>query len=172
MNNEILIVFILRFARELRNQGVKISPMDSADAIKALSLFENLNKKKIYIILRAIFVKRFEDYAIFDSLFHKLYSEIMEEVDIENEEILDILEISDREPPLGMEGKSEDDTRFNFKFMYSPYESRSKRYLRNSKYSDVINLRRSLKTLIKLLATYRGLRYWSERKGYINISPP
>jgi uncharacterized protein with von Willebrand factor type A (vWA) domain len=169
MNNEILITFILRFARELRNRGVKVSPMDSVDAIKALGLFENLNKKKIYIVLRAIFVKRFEDYAIFDSLFYKLYSEIMEEVDIENEEIIDILEISDKEFPFGMEGKSEDDTKFNFKFTYSPYESRSKRSLSNSKHSDVINVRRSLKTLIKLLATYRGLRYWNERKGYIDM---
>ncbi|MDT7886487.1 MAG: hypothetical protein RQ968_03860, partial [Thermoproteota archaeon] len=125
MNTEILITFILRFARELRNQGVKISPMDPVDAIKALGFFENLNKKKIYIVLRAIFVKRFEDYAIFDTLFYKLYSEIIEEADIENEEILDILEISDREFPLGMEGKSEYDTKFNFKFTYSPYESRS-----------------------------------------------
>ena len=109
MNNEILITFILRFARELRDQGVKVSPMDSVDAIKALGFFGNLNKKKIYIILRAIFVKRFEDYAIFDIVFHKLYDTIIEEIEeVKNEEVLTILEILEEEFLLETGEKSEE----------------------------------------------------------------
>jgi len=170
MNNEILITFILRFARELRNYGVKVSPMDSVDAIKALGLFKNLDKRKIYIILRSIFVKRFEDYAIFDIVFHKLYDTIIEEIEeVKNEEVLTILEILEEEFLLETGEKSEEVSKFGYKATYSPYEARLKRKLSNSSHSDVINVRRSLKTLIKLLATYRGLRYWNERKGYIDM---
>jgi len=169
-NNEILIDFVLKFSRELRNYGIKVSPMDSIDAIKALGLFEDINKKKIYTILRSIFVKKFEDYEIFDLVFNKLYNKIIKEIEeVENEEILSNLEILDKESVLFKGGENKDDTMFNFKVIYSPYEFQSKRDLRNSKYSDVINVRKSLKALTKIMATYRGLRYWNEIKGYIDM---
>jgi uncharacterized protein with von Willebrand factor type A (vWA) domain len=167
MSAECLITFVLRFARELRNHGMKVTPTDSVDAIKALGLFENLNKKKIYAILRLVFVKKFEDYEIFDMVFNKLYNRIIE--DIENEETLDNLEILDKESPLNAVENNENDTKFNFRVMYSPYEFQSKRNLRNSKYIDVINLRKSLKSLAKIMATYRGLRYRNEIEGYIDM---
>lgn len=173
MTSDRIITFILGFARALRVSGVKVSPMDSVDAIRALSLFENLNKRKVYSILKAIFVKRFEDYLIFDLLFQMLYNKIMDQKQEEGgeseEEILNALKNLDKEILSQIVESNENNVNLSYKVMYSPYESKAKRELRNREYRDVIYVRRSLRAMTKLLATYRGLRYENTRKGYVDM---
>lgn len=172
MSSEKLITFVLGFARALRFNGVKVSPMDSVDAIRSLMLLENLNRRKIYSILKAVFVKRFEDYLIFDMLFQMLYNKMMEQKQEEgetDEDILNALKTLDKEIIAQIVESNDSNINLSYKVMYSPYESKSKRELRNREYKDVIYARRSLKALTKLLATYRGLRYENTRKGYIDM---
>jgi len=170
MNSNKLIVFVLSIARYLRLKGVKVSPMDSVDALRSLMFFENPSRRLIYSVLKTIFVKRYEDYFIFDSLFQLLYNQIFNQQEEGGEEaIIQSLKALDNIIIEQAMESNQDNINLGYKVMYSPYESKSKRELRIQEYKDVIYVRRSLRLLAKLLATYKGLRYESKRKGLIDM---
>jgi len=59
----------LLFCRSLRERGLAVTPSESVDAIRALSLLDCNDRREVFLSLRSILTSRLEDFPIFEELF-------------------------------------------------------------------------------------------------------
>ncbi|MEI7706266.1 MAG: hypothetical protein WCK73_16910, partial [Deltaproteobacteria bacterium] len=65
---------IVEFARLLRQNGVRVSPAEAVDAVRAVALAGVADRDTFRAALRATLLKRGADAAIFDRLFELFFS--------------------------------------------------------------------------------------------------
>jgi len=65
------IAFITSFSRALREHGLPATPASSVDAVRALAAVDVNDKGDVYFALRAVLVRRRQDFALFDQLFNE-----------------------------------------------------------------------------------------------------
>ncbi len=81
------------FAQLLRQNGLRVSPAESEDAVRALGLLPLEEKPLFRAALRATLVKRGADVALFDRLFELFWSGAKELIDGINQSLLARLEL-------------------------------------------------------------------------------
>ncbi len=85
---------IVEFARRLRQNGVRVSPAEAADAARAAALAGVADRETFRAALRATLVKRGADAATFDRLFALYFSGIGRVLDALERSVLRDLEES------------------------------------------------------------------------------
>jgi len=68
-----LIDHLAEFCRLLRHSGLPTGPADSVDALRALSHLDVRERSQVYLGLRAVLVKRVEDFPVFDAAFRTFF---------------------------------------------------------------------------------------------------
>ncbi len=68
------ISHLTRFCRVLRDHGLLIGPQEAADAVRAVSLVDMMDRGRVYWTLRSLMLSRREEIGIFDELFEKFWS--------------------------------------------------------------------------------------------------
>jgi uncharacterized protein with von Willebrand factor type A (vWA) domain len=65
---------VLRFAGLLRKRGVRISPAETLDALRACAVVPMLRRDMVKASLRATLIKEARDEAVFEELFEAFFS--------------------------------------------------------------------------------------------------
>ena len=68
------ISHLTRFCRVLRDHGLLIGPNETADAVRAISLVDMMDRGRVYWTLRSLMLSRREEIGIFDELFERFWS--------------------------------------------------------------------------------------------------
>ena len=68
------ISHLTRFCRVLRDHGLLIGPNETADAVRAVSLVDMMDRGRVYWTLRSLMLSRREEIGIFDELFERFWS--------------------------------------------------------------------------------------------------
>lgn len=68
-----LLQTTLRFSRALREHGVPTTPADSVEAVRALEWIDLSDRRELYLALRAVLVRRVEQYPVYHELFEALW---------------------------------------------------------------------------------------------------
>ena len=68
------IAHLTRFCRVLRDHGLLIGPQEAADAVRAVSLVDMMDRGRVYWTLRSLMLSRREEIGIFDELFERFWS--------------------------------------------------------------------------------------------------
>jgi uncharacterized protein with von Willebrand factor type A (vWA) domain len=68
-----LLQATLRLCRALRQRGVGTTPGDAVEAVRALERLDLSDRREVYVGLRAVVVRRVEDYPLYDELFELLW---------------------------------------------------------------------------------------------------
>lgn len=67
------ISHLTRFCRVLRGHGFLIGPQEAADAIRAISLVDMMDRGRVYWTLRTVLTSRHEEIPVFDQLFERFW---------------------------------------------------------------------------------------------------
>jgi uncharacterized protein with von Willebrand factor type A (vWA) domain len=81
------------FAQLLRQNGLRISPAETSDSMRALSLIDLGDKNNFHAALRSTLVKRGTDAQLFDRLFAIFWTGAKDLIDGLNQSLLDSLEL-------------------------------------------------------------------------------
>ena len=73
-SNYDFIYHLTGFCRVLREHGLLIGPLETSDAIRAVSMVDLMTEGRIYWTLRSLLVSRHEQLATFDSLFARFWN--------------------------------------------------------------------------------------------------
>ncbi|MFP6566452.1 MAG: VWA domain-containing protein [Dehalococcoidia bacterium] len=73
-SNYDFISHLTGFCRVLREHGLLIGPLETSDAIRAVSMVDLMTEGRIYWTLRSLLVSRHEQLATFDSLFARFWN--------------------------------------------------------------------------------------------------
>ena len=60
---------VTRFCRALRRHGMLVGPLETADAIRSLTVVDVMDYGRVYWALRSVLVSRQEEFPIYDELF-------------------------------------------------------------------------------------------------------
>jgi uncharacterized protein with von Willebrand factor type A (vWA) domain len=71
--DERLLHRVLNFAAFLRENGLEATTAETLDSVSCLPLVDISNRDQFYFALRAAFVKRSDDYRLFDQLFREFW---------------------------------------------------------------------------------------------------
>ncbi len=64
---------LTRFCRALRQHGLLVGPLETADAVRGLGAVDVMDRGRVYWTLRSVLVSRREETPIFDDLFERLW---------------------------------------------------------------------------------------------------
>ena len=65
---------LTHFCRALRSHGLLISPLETADVMRALSAVDMMDRGRVYWSLRALLLSRRDEIPIYDSLFERFWN--------------------------------------------------------------------------------------------------
>lgn len=68
-----LVANMTAFVRLLRANGITVGPGEAADALRAVSQADLLDRREFYFILRTVLIHRVDSYPAFDRLFHAFW---------------------------------------------------------------------------------------------------
>ena len=68
------ISHLTRFCRALRRHGMAVGSREVADAVRALSLVDVLDRGRVYWSLRSVLLSRHEEISAFDELFERFWN--------------------------------------------------------------------------------------------------
>jgi len=74
--NESLLPRVLSFAEFLRESGFEATTAETLDSVSCLLLVDIFNRDQFYCALRSAFVKRSDDYPLFDRLFKAFWGSV------------------------------------------------------------------------------------------------
>ncbi len=67
------IAHVTRFCRALRGHGMMVGPLETADAIRAMTFVDVMDYGRVYWALRSVLVSRHEEFPVFDDLFPRFW---------------------------------------------------------------------------------------------------
>jgi len=179
---------VVEFCRALRRAGVMVTPAETIDAARALSLCDISDRREFHDSLRATLIKRPDDYPTFDRVFDAFWEGRADEGDISSsipgvtsqvvgrvpEASSDKKEPSERSLPSKRYGSAEapsgEAARKSALAIYSPVERLGTKKFTNLSMADVPEIRRGFKRLARRLATRPGRRMVRSRKGRIDLA--
>src|SRR5208337_3000349 len=88
---------LVEFANLLRQNGVRVSPAETLDAMGAAGLVGLAQRESFKAALRATMVKRAGELAVFDELFDVYFSGLGEIIKQASQAVQDALSMSDQE---------------------------------------------------------------------------
>ncbi|MCH7625392.1 MAG: VWA domain-containing protein [Chloroflexi bacterium] len=65
---------LTRFCRALRQSGLMVGPLETADAVRAVAEMDVIDKGRMYWILRSVLVSRLEEFPVYDGLFERFWN--------------------------------------------------------------------------------------------------
>ena len=69
-----LISHVTGFCRRLRGNGLLVGPLETAEAIRAISMVDMMDRGRVYWTLRSVLLSRVEEVPIFGELFERFWS--------------------------------------------------------------------------------------------------
>lgn len=85
---------IVSFVDELRQNGIRVSPSESLDAVQAVALCGMQGRKLTRRLLRLTLVKNVNDIPLFNAVFNSFFSRFAKDPDLDVPDVLDIAIIS------------------------------------------------------------------------------
>jgi uncharacterized protein with von Willebrand factor type A (vWA) domain len=64
---------VTAFCRALREHGLLVGPHETADAMRAVSVVELMDRSRVYWSMRSVLLSRREDAGVFDELFERFW---------------------------------------------------------------------------------------------------
>jgi uncharacterized protein with von Willebrand factor type A (vWA) domain len=183
---------VVEFCRALRAAGVGVTPSESVDAVSILPLIDISNRDQFHDSLRAVLVKRSDDYPAFDRVFSSFWKKY------EGRRRHDLSQIPGLAPKMteklrGAKGDekstrdrlnhgsgkdelvdlspSEDrNARELLVTVYSPIERLGVKKFTNLSPTELPQLRRGFRRLARKLATKPGRRKVRSKKGELDLA--
>jgi uncharacterized protein with von Willebrand factor type A (vWA) domain len=180
-----LLQGVLGFAAFLRENGLEITTAETLDSVSSLPLVDITVREQFYYSLRATFVKRSEDYPLFDQLFRVFWkgerievpsgrppSSAKEQSSTGRARVTipgEVVQSRRLTAPPSSDSGGRDSTGEKAIFaIYSPAEMLGERDLGSSSAGSSMP-RRLVKRLSRRLATRRGRRFEASKRGLIDL---